>query len=77
MVLGDSMSRKNKNMFDSNWFDALCVGLAQVLWVIPGCGRVAAQLPGAFFRNYSRESAIKYGFFADDPVLLASSHSRA
>lgn len=72
MVLGDSMSRKNKNMFDWNWFDALCVGIAQLLWVIPGCGRLAGQLPGAFFRDFSREAAVKYGLFAATPVLLAS-----
>jgi undecaprenyl-diphosphatase len=70
--LSESMSRKNKNMFDWNWLDALLVGLAQAFTVIPGCGRMAAQLPGAYSRNYSREAAVKYCFYATAPVLLAT-----
>ena len=72
MVVGETMSRKNKNMFDWNGLDTLVVGLGQLLWIVPGCGRPAGQLPAAFFRNYSREAAVKYGLFAATPVLLAS-----
>ena len=66
------ISRKNKNLYDWNVFDALVVGLSQLLMAAPGCGRVAALLPGAFFRNYSREAAIKFSMFTSLPILIAT-----
>lgn len=68
----DSFSRKNKGMFDWNWLDALFVGLSMMLAMIPGVGLIGAALPGAFLRNYNRESAAKYVSFCMVPILAAS-----
>lgn len=68
----DSMSRRNKNMYDWNALDALVVGLSQVAGLVPGCGRMGAALTGGFFRNYSREAAAKFSFYAAAPILAAS-----
>lgn len=72
LAVSESRSRKNKGMFDWNWLDALIVGVTQAATVIPGCGNLAASLPGAFFRNFNREAATKYSFLALAPVLLAT-----
>lgn len=65
----ERMSRRNKGMFDWNWFDSLCIGLTQIVGLLPGAGRNASAFPGAFFRNYNREAAAKYIFFAGLPFL--------
>ncbi|MGK5085849.1 undecaprenyl-diphosphate phosphatase [Bdellovibrionota bacterium FG-1] len=69
---GDSMSRRNKNMYDWNIIDSIVIGVAQIASLIPGCDRQAAALSGGFFRNYRREAAAKFSFFAALPILIAS-----
>jgi undecaprenyl-diphosphatase len=70
--MGDYFSRKTKGMFDWNWKDAFVVGLTQITALIPGSDQLSAILFGALMRNYNRESASKYAFFAITPILLAS-----
>jgi undecaprenyl-diphosphatase len=48
------------------------MGVAQVASVVPGCGRMCAILPAALMRNFNREAAAKYAFFASMPYLTAS-----
>jgi undecaprenyl-diphosphatase len=60
-------------MFDWNWKDSFVVGLTQMTALVPGSDQLSGILFGALFRNYNRESAAKYGFFAITPILLAAS----
>jgi len=66
----DPFSRRNKNMSAWNWKDALGIGLAQIFFLVPGCGIQGCSLPLALLRNYTREAALKYTFLAMTPVLL-------
>ncbi|HLE00492.1 MAG TPA: undecaprenyl-diphosphate phosphatase [Bdellovibrionota bacterium] len=68
----DSFSRKNKAMADWNSLDALLVGVTQIALLIPGCGLQVGTLIGALGRNYNREAAAKFAFFAALPVLAGS-----
>ncbi len=72
----DTMSRKNKGMFDWNWLDAFVTGVLQTLFVVPGAGRMMGGLTGAGFRNYNREAAGKFVLFAATPLLAGSMISR-
>jgi undecaprenyl-diphosphatase len=68
----DSMSRKHKNMYDWNVIDSLAAGVAEIAALVPGCGRQTATVTGGLFRNYSREAAAKFTFFAAVPVLAGN-----
>lgn len=70
--LAERSSRKNKGMFDWNWLDAIVVGITGVLMFVPGAGKPEGLMPGALFRNYNREAAAKYTFFAMFPLLVVS-----
>ncbi|MCM2279828.1 MAG: hypothetical protein NDJ89_17275 [Oligoflexia bacterium] len=72
--LSEALGRKNKGMFDWNWLDALIVGIFQLGALLPGCGQMAGALPGALLRNYRREAAAKYAFFAAAPLLGAAAY---
>lgn len=69
--LADSLSRKSKGMFDWNWIDSSIVGVLQVGTLVTGLGPLTATLTAALFRNYNREAAIKFAFFAMAPILGA------
>lgn len=67
--LADSMSRKNKSMFDWNWLDSAIVGILQLGTLVVGFGSMTATLVAALFRNYNREAAAKFAFFTLAPIL--------
>jgi len=69
LMIADSMGRKSKGNFDWNIWDSLWIGAFQSLMLLPGCGRAAASFSGGLFRNYRRDSAAKYVFFAAAPIL--------
>lgn len=71
LLLAERLNRKTKNMFSWNWVDSLLVGLTQVLALVPGAGAQVGALTTALFRNYNREAAAKFVFFAMMPILLA------
>jgi undecaprenyl-diphosphatase len=68
----ERMGRKSKGMFDWNWLDSLLVGVSSLASLVPGCGRLAAALPGSLLRGYSREAGAKFALFLSAPILAAS-----
>jgi undecaprenyl-diphosphatase len=69
LAFTESMSRKNKGMFDWNWLDSLIVGIIQLATVLVGFGTFSATWAGAMIRNYNREAAAKFSFFTVAPLL--------
>ncbi|HVY07243.1 MAG TPA: undecaprenyl-diphosphate phosphatase [Burkholderiales bacterium] len=58
---------------DMTWRDALKVGLAQVLALIPGTSRAGSTIIGGLFFGLSRRAATEFSFFLAIPVLFAAS----
>jgi len=54
-------------------FDALKIGLAQTLALIPGTSRAGATIIGGLFFGLSRQAATEFSFFLAIPVLFAAS----
>ncbi|MFZ9596560.1 MAG: undecaprenyl-diphosphate phosphatase [Bdellovibrionia bacterium] len=66
----DYWSRKIKNIYDWNWIDAIFVGIIQCSAILPGVDLFSVTLIGIFLRNYQREAAVKYAYFAALPMLI-------
>ena len=58
---------------DMTWPDALKIGLAQTLALIPGTSRAGATIIGGLFFGLSRRAATEFSFFLAIPVLFAAS----
>jgi undecaprenyl-diphosphatase len=58
---------------DMTWKDALKVGLAQCLALIPGTSRAGSTIIGGLFFGLSRRAATEFSFFLAIPVLFAAS----
>ena len=69
--------RKHEITVDSvdemTWSDALKIGLAQTLALIPGTSRAGATIIGGLFFGLSRRAATEFSFFLAIPVLFAAS----
>jgi undecaprenyl-diphosphatase len=55
------------------WSDALKVGLAQAVALIPGTSRAGATIVGGLLFGLSRTAATEFSFFLAVPVLFAAS----
>ena len=58
---------------DMTWSDALKIGLAQTLALIPGTSRAGSTIIGGLFFGLSRRAATEFSFFLAIPVLFAAS----
>ncbi len=57
---------------DMTWKDALKVGLAQALALIPGTSRAGATIIGGLFFGLSRRTATEFSFFLAIPTMFAA-----
>lgn len=57
---------------DLNWKDALKVGFAQALALIPGTSRSGATIIGGLFFGLSRRAATEFTFFLAMPTLIGA-----
>lgn len=58
---------------EMGWGDALKIGLAQVLALIPGTSRSGATIIGGMLFGLSRQAATEFSFFLAIPVMFAAS----
>ena len=57
---------------DMRWQDALKVGFAQTLALIPGTSRSGATIIGGLFFGLSRRAATEFSFFLAIPTMFAA-----
>ena len=57
---------------EMRWADALKVGLAQCLSLIPGTSRSGATIMGGMVFGLSRQAATEFSFFLSVPIMFAA-----
>jgi undecaprenyl-diphosphatase len=57
---------------EMDWKDALKVGLAQCLSLIPGTSRSGATIMGGMLFGLSRQAATEFSFFLAVPIMVAA-----
>ena len=60
------------SVYDMTWTDALKVGLAQCLSLIPGTSRSGATIMGGMIFGLSRAVATEFSFFLAIPIMFAA-----
>ena len=61
-----------KSIKDIGWKEALLIGLAQSVALIPGSSRSGVTITGGLFLNLSRETAARFSFLLSLPSVLAA-----
>jgi undecaprenyl-diphosphatase len=72
MTLAEMISRKNRQLDSMKWYDALFVGLMQILAVFPGASRSGTTISGGMYLGFDRPSAARFAFLMSVPVMLAA-----
>jgi undecaprenyl-diphosphatase len=61
-----------KSIEEIGWKEALLVGLAQSIALIPGSSRSGVTITGGLFLNLNRETAARFSFLLSLPSVLAA-----
>jgi len=70
--IAELVGKRNRSMGTLTIRDALAVGLAQVLALIPGSSRSGSTMMGGLFVGQTRETAARFSFLLSIPAIAAS-----
>ena len=72
MYLAENAGRQQRDLSSINLPDALTIGAAQALAVVPGTSRSGVTISAGLFRNMTRESAARFSFLLSTPAIGAA-----
>ena len=72
MWLAENAARNARDLASVGLLDALAIGVAQAMAVIPGCSRSGITISAGLFRGLTRESAARYSFLLSTPAITAA-----
>ena len=72
LLVAEKVGRKRRGMEDLGLGDALAVGFAQCLALIPGASRSGSTIMGGLFAGEKRETAARFSFLLSIPAVGAS-----
>jgi undecaprenyl-diphosphatase len=77
MWWAERVSRQDRDIRNLGLWDALCVGLAQAVAVIPGTSRSGITITAGLFRGFSRGAAARFSFLLSTPTIAAAAAKAA
>lgn len=72
LALAEKFGKFKKEMKDITWKDALIVGVAQSIALIPGSSRSGTTITAGLFIGLKRETAARFSFLLSVPAILGS-----
>lgn len=72
LLVAERVGKRRKGMEELSLRDALAVGFAQVLALIPGASRSGSTMMGGLFAGETRETAARFSFLLSIPAIAAS-----
>jgi undecaprenyl-diphosphatase len=68
----EKISSRTRSLEHVTWKDALLIGCAQALALIPGSSRSGTTMTAALFLGFNRAAAARFSFLLSIPAVLAS-----
>lgn len=72
MFLADKISKREKDINQINYFDAIAIGFAQAMALVPGVSRSGATISAGLFIGFKRESSAYFSFLLSIPAVALS-----
>ncbi len=72
LAVAEKAGNFKRDIKDLKWYDALIVGLAQAVALIPGSSRSGTTITASLFLGLTRETAARFSFLLSIPAVLAS-----
>jgi undecaprenyl-diphosphatase len=71
--LADARGARTRDEYSLSWADALLIGLAQAVALVPGTSRSGITMTAALLLGLDRQAAARFSFLLSIPVILAAS----
>ncbi|MCS7041616.1 MAG: undecaprenyl-diphosphatase UppP [Bryobacteraceae bacterium] len=72
MAWAERRAQLGRHIRSVTWTDAMAVGAAQALAVVPGTSRSGITLVAGLFRGFDRASAARFSFLVGTPAIAAA-----
>ncbi|MEJ5350667.1 MAG: undecaprenyl-diphosphatase UppP [Melioribacteraceae bacterium] len=72
LAVAEKTGKFKRDMENIKWYDALVIGLAQSLALIPGSSRSGTTITAGLFLGLKRETAARFSFLMSIPAVFAS-----
>lgn len=72
LYYSERAGRRDRNLGTMNWADAIWIGLAQALAILPGISRSGATISAALVKGIKREDAARYSFLLGVPAVVGA-----
>jgi undecaprenyl-diphosphatase len=69
LVVAEVVGRRKKSLYEISWGDAIIVGAAQALAIIPGVSRSGVTITAGLFRSMKRDTAARFSFYLSTPII--------
>jgi undecaprenyl-diphosphatase len=74
-VFAEAVSKRQRSTADLGWFDALFIGFAQAVALVPGVSRSGATISAGLIRDMDRREAAVFAFLLSAPVIAGAALS--
>ena len=72
MWLAERAGRKRRDLSSLNLPEAVVIGLAQALSIVPGTSRSGITISAGLFNDFDRQSAARFSFLLSAPAIAAA-----
>jgi undecaprenyl-diphosphatase len=72
LTITERLGRRERDLDQLTWLDALVIGLGQALAIFPGISRSGATIAAGLARGLKREPAARFSFLLATPIILGA-----
>jgi len=72
LIIAERVGKRDRNLEQLDWKDALWTGFSQVLAIFPGVSRSGATIAGGMTRDLGRPTAARFSFLMSIPIMLVA-----
>jgi undecaprenyl-diphosphatase len=72
LAVAEKLNKFHKELKDLTWRDALIIGMAQSIALIPGSSRSGTTITAGLFLKFKRETAARFSFLLSIPAIFGS-----
>jgi undecaprenyl-diphosphatase len=72
LAVAEIIGRRKKSLGEISWGDAMTVGFAQALAIVPGVSRSGVTITAGLFRSMKRDTAARFSFYLSTPLIAGA-----
>jgi undecaprenyl-diphosphatase len=72
MWFAEHVGQHNREISGIAWLDAIIIGIAQALAVVPGTSRSGITIAAGLFRNLDRQACARFSFLLSTPAIIGA-----